>query len=85
MIKSQAGRFLRFILQVYHKFDIFFRFWNTESVENNFSENVQPNQLSQPITAQQPSFSKKKYSFGKIFWIFFIASVLIAFLAGGYF
>ncbi|MDP2692979.1 MAG: hypothetical protein Q8O88_05045, partial [bacterium] len=47
--------------------------------------NVQPNQLSQPITAQQPSFSKKKYSFGKIFWIFFIASVLIAFLAGGYF
>lgn len=45
-------------------------------MENNFSENVQPNQLNQPVPAQHPK---------KVFWIFFIASVLIAFLAGGYF
>lgn len=45
-------------------------------MEKNFSENAQPNQLNQPVRAQQPK---------KIFWIFFTASVLIAFLAGGYF
>jgi hypothetical protein len=49
-------------------------------VENN------PEQpLNQQPPAQQPPIAKKNYNSKKIFWIFFVASFLIAFIAGGFF
>jgi hypothetical protein len=52
--------------------------WNTERVEN---KPEQP--ISQPLPIEQAASPKKKYSFKKTFWIFFITSVLIAVIVGG--
>lgn len=53
-------------------------------MENNFQEQVNLNQPIQQMSSQESPLPKKNFP-KKIFWIFFIVSILIAFAAGGFF